>query len=39
MLSNFWKLKAEDWLFIVLFDLTVFYVAYNIGQAHGKREH
>jgi hypothetical protein len=32
MLSKFWKLTKSDWVFIVLFDLTVFYIGYSIGK-------
>jgi hypothetical protein len=32
MLSKFLKLTKSDWVFIVLFDLTVFYVGYSIGK-------
>ena len=38
MLSSFWKLKAEDWFFIVLFDLAVFYIGWSAGKASNKQD-
>jgi len=29
---NISKLTREDWIFIVLFDLAVFYIGYTIGK-------
>ena len=32
MLENFWSLPARDWVFIVLFDMVVLYIGYNLGK-------
>jgi len=31
---SFSKLTKEDWIFIVLFDLAVFFIGWNVGKAH-----
>ena len=38
MLSSFWKLKPEDWFFIVLFDFEVLYIGWNAGWASQNRD-
>ena len=38
MLSKFWQLKPRDWLFIVLFDLTVLYIGYRMGRQAAEKE-
>ena len=38
MLSKFWQLTPRDWLFIVLFDLTVLYIGSRMGRQAALKE-
>ena len=31
---SFSKLNTADWIFIVIFDIAVFYIGWNIGKSH-----
>ena len=38
MLSKFWQLTPRDWMFIVLFDLTVQYIGFRMGRQAAEKE-